>query len=170
MIEIYDNFLDKTVFEKIQSEVMSYTFPWYFNDFVVQESDSSNLQNFQLVHNVYQHGVPVSVAYDALSPILDKLEYYSLLRVKINCNFYTESNFEHGMHTDARDLPEHMKAKTAVFYFNTNDGYTKIESTGEKIESLANRAIVFDARERHTGSTPTNVKRRVVLNVNYIPY
>lgn len=173
MVEIRDNFLDEVLFEKIESEIMGPNFPWYINDFVVDKEDHpelNNLQSFQLVHNVYQYGKPLSGAFDLLSPLLDKLEYYSLLRVKANCNLYTETNFEHGMHTDVKDLPDHMTSKTAVFYFNTNDGYTKIESTGEKIESVANRVVIFDSRERHTGSTPTNVKKRMVLNINYIPY
>jgi hypothetical protein len=171
--EIYDNFLSPQMFQEAQKEVMSNTFPWYINNFVVNENDSEeaqNLKNYQLIHNAYSHSRPNSHAYDILLPLLNEINPYSIIRVKLNCNFYTEENYEHGMHVDILDLPKHANAKTAVFYFNTNNGYTKIESSGEKIESVENRLVVFDANERHTGSTPTNAKARYVLNVNYIPF
>ena len=66
------------------------------------------------------------------------------------------------MHTD---VPSNFKSKTAVYYVNSNDGYTKFE--GNKIESVANRMIVFDSRINHTGTTCTNTKRRLVINFNY---
>ena len=57
--------------------------------------------------------------------------------------------------------------KTSVFYLNDNNGYTKFEN-GEVIESKANRAVIFDSPELHTGSTPTDEYARYVINLNWV--
>ena len=35
------------------------------------------------------------------------------------------------------------------------------------VESKANRAVIFDSPELHTGSTPTDVYARYVINLNW---
>ena len=82
-------------------------------------------------------------------------------RLKINLNPKAHKVFEHGYHIDIN-----IPSKTAIFYLNTNDGYTAFE-TGEKVESVANRLVVFDSNIKHTGTTCTNQKARLVLNINY---
>ena len=47
-----------------------------------------------------------------------------------------------------------------------NDGYTRFED-GTKIESVANRVAVFESNLKHCGTTCTNTKSRVVINLNY---
>lgn len=64
------------------------------------------------------------------------------------------------MHTDTN-----FDCRTAVFYVNTNDGYTNIE--GEKVASVENRLVKFGALTKHTGSSTTDSQIRVVLNINY---
>ena len=44
-----------------------------------------------------------------------------------------------------KDLNHVENWKTALFYLNTNDGYTKFES-GEIVETVANRLVIFDGR------------------------
>ena len=57
--------------------------------------------------------------------------------------------------------------KTAILYLNTNNGYTKFES-GEKITSVENKLIIFNAKEKHSGTTNScEQPYRVVLNLNY---
>ena len=55
---------------------------------------------------------------------------------------------------------------TAVFYVNTNNGYTIFES-GEKVSSVENRMVIFDSNILHTGTTCTDERVRCVLNFNY---
>jgi hypothetical protein len=38
---------------------------------------------------------------------------------------------------------------------------------GTIVESIANRMVTFPANMRHTGTSCTNEKRRVVINFNY---
>ena len=83
--------------------------------------------------------------------------------MKLNLNPRRSTIMEHGFHVD-NDLP---KAKTAVFYFNDNNGYTIFEKTGEKVYSKENRIVIFDNNLRHTGTTCTNTNRRVVMNINF---
>ena len=50
---------------------------------------------------------------------------------------------------------------------NTNNGYTLFED-GTKVDSIANRMVVFDGNTKHTGSTHTDDDRfRFVLNINF---
>ena len=58
---------------------------------------------------------------------------------------------------------------TAIFYINTNNGYTYFED-GQKIESIENRMVMFPSNIPHAGATCTDEDRRVVLNLNYLPF
>ena len=81
-----------------------------------------------------------------------------------NCNVRTENIIRHGFHVD---VPTDYDSKTAILYLNTNNGYTEFEN-GQRVESVANRLVVFDSALKHTGTTCTDQKRRIVLNLNYI--
>ena len=64
-------------------------------------------------------------------------------------------------------LEEKLKQwTTSIFYMNTNNGYTIFEN-GTKVESVANRMITFPANIKHTGTSCTDEKTRVVINFNY---
>ena len=56
--------------------------------------------------------------------------------------------------------------KIAVLYINSCDGYTKFED-GTKIDSIANRMLIFDGDTMHTSSTTTNEIARCNINFNY---
>ena len=56
--------------------------------------------------------------------------------------------------------------QTAIFYVNSNNGYTEFE-TGECIHSLANRMVLFPSNIKHRGVTQTNAKERFVINFNW---
>ena len=56
--------------------------------------------------------------------------------------------------------------KTGIFSINTCNGYTKLED-GTKIDSVANRMLLFDASRPHTPSTTTDQTVRVNINFNY---
>ena len=56
---------------------------------------------------------------------------------------------------------------TSVFYINSNNGYTELES-GEKIESIENRMVEFQSTLKHRGTTCTDEQTRVVINFNFL--
>ena len=95
-----------------------------------------------------------------IQPIIKKLEPLSLVRIKANCNPISNKLVEFDKHPD-----QFFKCKAAIYYLNDNDGYTMIED--KKIESKANRIILFDADEEHYGTNSTNCNNRMVINFNY---
>jgi len=85
-----------------------------------------------------------------------------LLKAKINLTPKTNTVYEHGFHTDIKE-PDVL---TAIYYLNTNNGYTAFRD-GSKIESIANRMVIFDGSTEHSGTTCTDADSRLVLNINY---
>ena len=159
MICVKDNFLDTKQFNKIKEVFFSKDIPWSFGKVVPDlESSVSDIDNFQFSYTI----LPESPFYECLIPLFDKMNMEVHFRVKINLNPKAYKIFEHGYHID---IP--TPSKTAIFYLNTNNGYTAFE-TGEKVESVANRLVVFDSHIKHTGTSCTNEKVRMVLNINYI--
>ena len=158
VITIKDNFLDTEKFENICTSFNPKVVPWSYQE-VVHETESlvPDIDNFQFSYTIF----PDTTFYGCLIPLFDKMDMDVHFRVKINLNPKAHKVFEHGYHID---IP--TPSKTAIFYLNTNDGYTAFE-TGEKVESVANRLVVFDSHIKHTGTTCTNQKARLVLNINY---
>jgi len=159
MICVKDNFLDKKEFNKIKEVFFSENIPWSFGKVVPDlESSVSDIDNFQFSYTI----LPESPFYECLIPLFDKMNMDAHFRLKVNLNPRASKIFEHGYHTD---LP--IVSNTALFYLNTNDGYTAFE-TGTKVDSIENRLVIFDSFIKHTGTSCTNEKVRMVLNINYI--
>ena len=171
MIVLIDDLLSKEKFADISTLLCDPDgiFPWYYFDSKVSYANNPlDFNDYGFVHSFYSRGRYVSELsqeeVSAINPIYDALGAKQLIKVKANMTMATPSIYEYGMHTD---VGHGLESKTAVFYLNTNDGYTLFEN-GSKVESIANRAVIFDEKIRHTGTSCTNAKRRVVLNINYI--
>jgi len=111
-------------------------------------------------HVFYAQWEPRSKFFSILKPILDKFEAISIVRIKGNLTMKTPERIDHGLHTDVDDCI------TSIYYVNSNDGYTRFED-GTKVDSIANRMVVFDSNTKHAGCTPTDTLRRCVINFNY---
>ena len=97
----------------------------------------------------------------------EKLKIKEIVRAKFNLLYRTEKIIEHLMHVDIEDAPK--GTKTAILYLNNNNGYTRFK-TGEKVGSVANRLVLFNADMPHGGTTNNcNQPYRAVFNLNYIP-
>tara|TARA_Y100000310_G_C20265729_1_gene615691 strand:+ start:58 stop:669 length:612 start_codon:yes stop_codon:yes gene_type:complete len=127
----------------------------YFN-----KENKSRKNLFYFTHPVYKISV-VSPFFNMIMPHCKPLDIKSLMRIKINMYPNTEIIHEHGMHSD---FP--FSHKSALLSINTCDGYTKLED-GTKIDSVANRMLLFDASKLHTSSTCTDQSVRVNINFNY---
>ena len=163
-IVVQDNFLDKEYFKELQTEIMSmdYEFPWFLSG--IDYSGAPG--DYMMVHLVYGNSNVASNFCNKLGLLFEKLDIYSLQRVKINLLQRQEKIIEHGMHIDIIDAPE--IALTSILYMNTNNGYTKFES-GEKVESVENRLVTFPNKLRHAGSTNNcDAKYRCVMNIDWI--
>jgi len=163
---VIDNFLSEEEFNNLHSIIMGVGFPWYFNEYIVDPTHDvkNGITKGQFTHYFFGQSRVKSDLIDILNPILDKLNVTALIKAKANLGHRDEVLYETGWHVDFDDI----KAKTAVFYMNTNDGYTKFQETGDKVESVANRLLEFDTNMVHTGTTVTSTPSRVVLNFNYI--
>lgn len=165
--QIFDNFLDPQCFKELQSVLCGSNFPWYYSSVVVNGRDG--IDHFMFTHSFYREWeyCPSSDHYFLLDPFLRKINPYGIIRIKANLLSRTEKHVEHGFHTDVCKSRQ-KSIKTAIFYVNTNNGYTKFED-GDIIESIENRLVVFDSGINHTGSTCTDKKTRIVINFNYYP-
>ena len=158
MIKIQEDFLDAHVFKDIQELFFSNQIPWMYGE------DLPNSDNFQFVHMLYTYDQPVSNYFQQIHPLLSAMDLASVCRVKVNMNPRTSNIVNYGFHVD---VP--FKCKTSILYLNTNDGYTMFED-GTKIESIENRLVTFDSSTKHSGTSCTDQKVRLVLNINYFEF
>ena len=156
-MNIHKKFLSKKKFKNMQDFMMGLYFPWYFIDCVSIKDDGF----FQFEFLFFKDSQNCSQEYmDLIQPILSKLKYKKLLRVKANLLTQTNKIIEHRMHIDRKI------GKTSIFYINNCNGYTKFKN-GEKIISEENKLVEFNSTLEHSGSSCTDQKRRVVINFNY---
>ena len=165
MIKEIRNFLEPDEFNKVQNEILGGNFSWYLADGIAMPHDGHNM----LSHIAYAHNNVNSDFYNFCVPIIKKLDAFSLVRIKANFHWQTKEIIEHGHHNDFRNLKDKTDLHTAIYYINTNNGYTKFKSTGKKFYSEENKMVVFKASEMHTGSSCTDKNFRVVVNFNYFP-
>jgi hypothetical protein len=136
--------------------------PWFFQSGVAGPLDVNKDKSFYMVHPLYSNNEPRSSYFKELSPLLKKLKIVCLIRIKANLYPNTKRLQVHPMHTD---YP--YSHSTALLSLNTCDGYTKFKD-GTKIDSVANRVLLFDASKEHCSTTTTNVYARINININYI--
>ena len=184
MVQIYDDVLSEKDFLTLQNVVMKNrgksAFNWNWLDEVINPEDilCDDLDHYQLSHTFYFLEFPKQNSnlkprvYESphiglMRPILKfpQLNFAHPIRIKANLNVRTEKVIRHGFHID-NPLENGM---TAIFYVNTCNGYTEFEESGQKVYSKENRLCVFPSPTRHSGTTCTDWKRRVVININYIP-
>ena len=158
-MKVIDNFLPEGDHKRLLDMFLSSEFPWYFYDEKVVGA-SESFYNSQLCHTFFENHQTKSNW--NISTVIDNLKPKSLVRIKANLTQCIGKVYTYGFHRDVDDFV----CNTAVYYLNSNDGYTIFED-GAKIESVANRIVVFSSDKRHTGTSCTNAKSRVVLNLNF---
>ena len=157
---IISNVLSKEDFEPLKKYWTDNSTPWYYNEGVVEENDGG----FQFIHVVWDGNGRQSDAWNYILPILNIIEPNVLSRIKANLRTRTGSESKSEFHCDVW-LPLSL---TAIFYIDTNDGYTEWED-GDKVSSVENTLVVFPSNMPHLGTAPLNTNRRTVINFNYIP-
>jgi len=163
--KIIDNFLDYNIFKELQSFFMGCEIDWHYNNGTVRGVDESNIHDFQFTNTFYGNGMPMNY-HERVYPIYEKLNMRIPLRVKVNLNTVTPKIVKRGFHIDQGNVDD-IPWKTAILYMNTNNGYTEFES-GEIVESVENRVVIFPGTKMHRGTTCTDQKQRIVVNINYI--
>ena len=97
--------------------------------------------------------------HDIGGPILGRLNYNFIHRMKINLYTNTGRQDKHDFHTD---MP--IEHKILLYCVNTNNGYTEFED-GSKMPSVANQAYIFNGNLKHRSVSQTNSHIRVNINV-----
>lgn len=165
IINVIDDFLPKYYFESLERNIMGSEFAWYFNQLATKGAPYTIPQ---FTHTFYDNRSPWngigSDWYHLVEPLLAKLEVEKIYRVKANLNPKTFFHRNTGYHVDFEKDPP---IKTAVYYIDTNNGFTKFKK-GPKVKSVANRMVIFNSNLEHAGFTNTNKHRRVVINFNYV--
>ena len=161
-MKIVDRFLPEDYFKSIVDGVVwNYGFNWNLQDIVADDHENNN--DWYATHIIYRESEPKSEYWPGLGRLVYSLpDFRSLIRVKINFYPRTETMHEHNRHFD---YPyEH---KGALLSLNTCNGFTRLYDNS-KIESVANRLLIFDPSKPHNSSTTTDTNGRFNININYL--
>lgn len=159
--QIIDNFLDEEEFLKIKSSILNPHFSWSLTTYVSDlEENLKTTSSYYFTHLFYS-GFFIDPNCQVFSKLLDQLDCKSLIRIKANLYPSTENIEYHDKHIDYD-----FEHRGAIFYLKTNNGYTIVEDD-IKVESIANRILLFDPSKPHNSTTCTDDKCRVNVNFNY---
>ena len=167
-IQLYDNFLPQEQFKPLQNFMLGEHCPWYFNRFTtwrpengIDAAEAAFKEGCKFTHTFWRDMEgPTSPYYKQLLPLLEKCNAKHVVKIKANLLLRTSNVIEHCFHTDTN-----VDCTTVVYYLNTCDGYTHFKD-GNKIETIENRALIFNSQIPHGGSTTSNADNRIVLNIN----
>ena len=157
-MEVIDDFLPSYQFKQLQSFLLGDSFPWYYQPTTISTGGPP-----QFFHKFYSINEINSDFYFILETSLVKIGLKKLIRAKVNLNPRTVFHRKGGWHIDFIDDPP---ITTAILYLNSNNGWTRFKKDG-RVKSVANRLVIFDSNQEHSGVTCTDEKCRVVMNFNY---
>lgn len=170
--KVFDNFLPDEEFNAIANIIMSESFHWYYLEGVssaVKEDEPPNNNNFLFTHTLYAGQQPTCNHYfDIMNSVERALNTKANMIVKsvirIKCNLYTrtETIVNHEFHAD-----QTFSHHACILGINDCDGYTMFED-GNKVQSKANRLLLFDGYDKHCSSSCTNQKTRFNINFNFL--
>ena len=177
-IKIYDNFLSKDEWKSVHYfffRAQDDAIHWRWNPNITggKMHEGQEFGQFSAGFFYTDEGVRIQDNWNKITPILNGIWYtepekndLSWLRVKANLNPRRCDHDQLGaFHQDFAI----ENATTAIFYLNTNNGWTQFED-GTKVESVENRLVTFPATTHHVGFSCTDESVRIVLNLNYIKY
>ena len=160
--EVIDNFLEPEKFKILTDTILGSAFPWYITeDIAGSEIEIKNKDHWAFTHGFYHKHQIHSSFFEQLLVVIDKLQIKSLIRIKANLYPKTDKLIEHDFHIDY-EYPH----KSGLYSLNTNNGFTITEDE-QKIESVANRMIIFDASKFHKSTTCTDENFRANIVFNY---
>ena len=172
-IEIIDNFLNKEDFEELRKFLMSPNSQWRFVDFIAHKDGRDQDKDGYFVHsftdrdpNSFVERFEVSPHLRKVDKLMDsikkKLKFREILRIRSSLYPRREKQKPDPFHVDYN-----FNHKVCIFYVNTNNGFTLFES-GEKVNSIANRLLIFDGLEKHCSVVQTDATARYIININLL--
>lgn len=135
--------------------------PMYYSRSVADENDTKSMGYF--LNMLYLNPCPLNDHFDLIcGPILRKIDFKALIRAKVNWFPRTPEVRQNGMH---QDYP--YPVDNLLYSVNTCDGYTTL-NCGTKIESVANRALIFRGDLPHCSSSTSDKPLRCNININFL--
>ena len=164
--EVIDNYLPEGIADEIEEHFLSRNPLWRFQSKVADEQMHNRSTGkpsdcfWAFVIWRCPEGI-TAPEFEHLVPIIEKLNYKALIRIKANMYPSTENLLEHAPHQDFS-----FNNKSALYYVNSNNGYTQIGDF--KVESVKNRIVVFDESRDHYSTNCTDAQVRVSVNFNFL--
>ena len=178
---VFENFLPTPYFDVIQKTVLNPEFSWYMVENITDNRTQRKIENFGFYHNVFDN----NVSYSALHSILfgfygfvqEKILCGNLLKARLDMTVLNKDGLMHEPHIDM----SRANNVTVILYLTDSTSPTiiyenQIMSNGEQYSDLVvkqevkpqeNKIVVFDGTYVHTGKSPENESRRVLLNCNF---
>ena len=171
---VKENFLLPLFFQKLNQLIESQFINWRFEKDTISCTKDNHMLFGHCIFDSTQKIRVLNSEYKSLfEPVLyslyEEVKFTDVLRIKLNLYVNHTVQHIHAKHIDItkRDGKTALNSLvTAVLNFTDCDGYTQIED--KKYPSKANSIIIFDGNKMHCGATPTDTKKRVVLNMNVI--
>ena len=156
-IKVENNFLHNTTFWKMCKTISSENFPWYVDG--VHDDFIHNLiydPNLKKENSFY--------ATKILNPLIEKLNVKNIISSKITLNNSSSKKEKKAPYEE--DVEENNQTFKGLLCMNTNN--SEIEILGKnKISLVENRFISFPKNIPYFGSTHTDVRFRILLELVY---
>ena len=189
-VQIIDNFCSQEYFDQLK-EWIEVSQPWslsslagfgapnmpdeetqrYIDHFKDLPPDA-NIQ-FVATHITFSPTYFISDNFPRFIPLFQNLKARVPVRLKVNLNVAKEQHIHAPYHYDANP-PEVYgdNCTVAILHLNTCNGWTSIlhpdlDNFEQKIDTVANRVIIFSNKYQHRGVACTDQPYRSVINLNY---
>ena len=171
------NILPKKTYEKVNNEVWSFNFPWYYLCNSAYDNfpfDNNQNKTFSFHHTTMRDRDSNSWFNEPTLEIGNimkkkfKLDNYEIIRLRWGMTTSSNEDIRNNAHIDSPD-----KHKVILFYLNDSDGPTYFykdehdDVIGENMPEQ-NSAILFEGDQYHSSSRPIKYDRRIVLNINLV--
>lgn len=161
-MKIIHDCLSKEEFKPLKDMVTSKDFPWFYREAEVKkETDSEYFTHtFYYAPNNLQ-----SQWYELIVPILDQIKRTHLIWARANLLINKSSHIRSALHRDI----DSSKSITAIFYVNSNNGFTLLKTDKGDIKSSSeeNKLIIFNSQILHQSVRQTDTNQRITLNFNF---
>ena len=166
-MRIIDDFLDTEYHQHLQTVLMGWEFPWYYQHTLTHGNDDVQAHGFN--HWLTSEGDPdFAQLVDTMQSTIKATE---CLRVRADMTLYNSEGYRHAFHVDCEE-----PHTVCIYYVNDSDGDTVIYNETEKsdeytirevISPKKNRLVFFDGKYYHTGHSPSSHNYRVLLNSDF---
>ena len=160
VVKTFEKFLHDDDFYPLRDRLLSDYFNWFHREKQVAWDTQPFIDYF--THSIYNNHEITSDYYHLIIPFLKKMNVRAIISIRVNLVTMKHERVVSDFHIDY----EYKDSKTAIYYLNTNNGYTEFED-GTKINCDENKLVVFNSQIKHRLASQTDKTKRVVINFNY---